>query len=280
MNIIYFTVKSLNNNLVLAVNKDDEEFVLFGKGIGFNKKLGDPVPTDLVEKTFHSNGNQNLSVIISHLSTEILSISAQIVQFAEENLDVSLNSSLVISLADHLQSALERSQSKISLENNTLQWEIPLLYYREYQLAQQAVQMVQENTGITLPKEEASFIALHFVNAQDGINAMNETMLITQITKDIVKTIQNLFKISLDKESIHYARFVIHIRCFINRQLHPVVVKNMDGNLFQIIQQQYPRSYACCLVIRELLRDNYNMEITNDEMLYLMIHIARVTNTN
>lgn len=278
MNIIYFTVKSLNNNLVLAVNKDDEEFVLFGKGIGFNKKQGDPIQADLVEKIFHTNENQNLSVIISHLSTEILSLSEQIVQFAEKNLDTSLNTSLVISLADHLQSAVERSQTETSLDGSTLQWEIPFLYHREYQLAQQALQMIYADTGVELPKEEAAFIALHFVNAQNGISAMNETMLITQITKDIVKTIQTLFKISLDKESVHYARFVIHIRCLINRQLHPVVVKSMDGNLFEIIQQQYPQSYACCLVIRELLKDKYNMNITNDEMMYLMIHIERVIN--
>lgn len=31
-------VKSLNNNIILAVNDEGDEFVLFGTGIGFNKK--------------------------------------------------------------------------------------------------------------------------------------------------------------------------------------------------------------------------------------------------
>ncbi|MEG2707953.1 MAG: CAT RNA binding domain-containing protein, partial [Vagococcus sp.] len=35
---IYITVKSLNNNLVLAHNDQRKEYVLFGKGIGFKKK--------------------------------------------------------------------------------------------------------------------------------------------------------------------------------------------------------------------------------------------------
>jgi beta-glucoside operon transcriptional antiterminator len=124
---------------------------------------------------------------------------------------------------------------------------------------------------------EAAFIALHFVNAQDGLESMDETMLITEITKSIVKTIQALFEVSLNKESMNYSRFVTHIRYFMNRQIHKEeMTSNANDNLYQIIQDQYPKSYTCGLMIREMLKREYNLDVSDDEMIYLIIHIERV----
>ncbi|MEG2254209.1 MAG: PRD domain-containing protein, partial [Vagococcus sp.] len=165
----------------------------------------------------------------------------------------------------------------IELADSTLQWEIPFLYYEEANLGKEALTLIDNELGVKLPEVESSFIALHFVNAQDGLESMDETMLITKITKSMVKIIQSLFNVSLKKDSLNYSRFVTHIRYFMNRQLHnQEVVQETNQKLYDIIQEQYPKSYACSLMIREMLKREYQLDVNDDEMIYLIIHIERV----
>lgn len=52
-------VKSLNNNIVLAYDENHNEVVLFGTGIGFNRKRGDMVSESSVSKFFLSTAAIN-----------------------------------------------------------------------------------------------------------------------------------------------------------------------------------------------------------------------------
>lgn len=274
-------IKSLNNNLVLAVNDGAEEFVLFGKGIGFKKKKGDVIEHTLVTKIFESkNQTQNFSAILDNISSEVLSATEKIIENGENELGKKVNASMIVSLSDHIQAAIERLR-KEQVTESALQWEIPFLYVKEYKIGKNALLLIEEELGVSLPESEASFIALHFVNAQDGLESMDETMLITTITKSIVKIIQSLFNIVLNKSSIHYSRFVTHIRYFMNRQLrNQTFIAENDNGLYRIIQEQYPKSFACGLIIRDMLKNEYQMVIRDDELLYLVIHIQRITKEN
>lgn len=274
---IYSTVKSLNNNLVLVQDGQKKEYVLFGTGIGFKKKKGDSIDESLITKIFHGEDYQNISALMESISPDVLSVTEKIVDLGEKELGKKLNASLLISLADHIQSAINRQEEGIEFVASSLQWEIPFLYIKESKIGQKALRILSEELGVNLPEMEAAFIALHFVNAQDGIQSMDETMLITSITKSMVKTIQALFDIVLNKESMNYSRFVTHIRYFMNRQIRQEeMVSSNDEKLYQIIQEQYPKSYACGLMIREMLKKEYQLEISDDEMVYLIIHIQRV----
>lgn len=255
--------------------------VLFGTGIGFKKKRGDQVDPDLVSKVFHAKSyDQSLSDILKDISPNVLSLTERIIDLAENDLDKKLNTSLLVSLADHLQSAIGRKSNDIFFTENNLQWEIPFLYHHEYELGKKGVEMIREQLGVELPIIEASFIALHFVNAQQSAGSMNETMLITRITKSIVKNIQTYLNVSLQKDTIDYSRFITHIRYFMNRQLHNRQEESgSNQDLYQIIQKQYPDSFGCGLKIREVLKDEYNITVNDDEMIYLVIHIQRIVST-
>ena len=259
------------------MNEKEEEFVLFGKGIGFKKKKNDVVDETLVTKTFLSKDNQNIVEIIKNIQPEILDVTEGIITTGENMLNKKLNNSLLISLADHIQCAIDRQKRGISLPENTMQWEIPFLYANEHKVGKLALEKIDTELGVKLPLSEASFIALHFVNAQDSVETMDETIFITKILKSIVKSIQTLFNVSLKKDSLNYSRFVTHIRYFMNRQLHnPLTQSNENEKLFEIIKEQYPKSYACSLVIKEMLKTEYHLEVSNDELIYLIIHIERV----
>lgn len=276
---MFKVVKSLNNNIILALNKDNEEIVVFGTGIGFKKKPGDQVDENEAQKIFRARENYAFSKMIDSIDPEVLTLTERIIEVAQNKLNKSLSNSVLFTLSDHIMFALQRVKTEQHLEN-PIQWEVPHLYYQEYMAGQQAVTMINEAYGVQLPVSEASFIALHFVNGQIDGQSMDETIKITKLTKEIVIIIQSLFEISLDKTSIHYSRFTTHLRYFINRQETKQSVIAMDEELRQFIKQHYIKSYACGLMIKEKLEKEYGWIISEDEIVYLVIHIERIVTEN
>lgn len=272
-------VKSLNNNIILALNKDNEEIVVFGTGIGFKKKTGDLVDENEAQRIFRAHQNYAFSKIIDSIDPEVLAITERILTMAQKELNKSLSSSILVTLSDHIMFALQRVKTEQEYEN-PIQWEIPHLYYQEYLIGKQAVALINEAFGIQLPSSEASFIALHIVNGQIDGQSMGATIKITKIMKEVVLIIQSIFEISLDKTSIHFSRFTTHLRYFINRQESNQGVIAMDDDLRQFIKQHYMKSYACGLMIKEKLEKEYGWNISEDEIVYLVIYIERIVAEN
>lgn len=277
--LVFIVVKSLNNNLVLAV-EGEKEFVLFGKGIGFQVKSGDTIQSSLIEKVFYTKDNELLDRL-KRIDPMVLQVTETILRDVENTLNKKLNPNALFSLADHIDYAIQRTKEGTQLDDTILQWEIPFLYYEEHELGKKAVDLLNETFNIELPPLEASLLALHFVNAQDGTESMDDTMLITEVTKRMVEWIEILFSITLDKNSLSYSRFIIHIRHFMNRQLQHQDSPSMgDEKLYSIISEQYPKSYACGLVIRDSLQKEYQLIVNDNELLFLMIHIQQLISEN
>lgn len=276
---VFTVIKSLNNNLVLAID-GEKEFVLFGKGIGFQVKTGDPIESTSIEKVFYTKEDQ-LHGRLEDIDPMILQVTEEILRNAESTLEKKLNPNALFFLADHIDYAIERSKTGVQLDDTVLQWEIPFLYYKEHELGKKSVSLLNETFQVNLPPLEASLIALHFVNAQDGTESMSDTVLITQVTKRMFQCIETLFTRGLDKDSLSYSRFVIHIRHFMNRQLQNREPPSMgDDKLYDIISEQYPKSYACGLVIRDSLQRDYQLKISDNELVFLMIHIQQLVSEN
>lgn len=62
-----WVVRVLNNNAVLASRRDGTKTVLFGKGIGFGKRLGDPVDMEQVTNTFVPDGSHPIGRLVGYL---------------------------------------------------------------------------------------------------------------------------------------------------------------------------------------------------------------------
>lgn len=273
-------VKSLNNNIVLAVTENQEELVAFGTGIGFKKKRGDVVPFANATKIFKTSQSVQANQLLENLPLPVLTVTEKIIDEGEKMLGKKINSSILFSLADHLRFAVQRTQDEVVMDL-PFQWEIPHLYFDEYQVGQRALVLIEEELTVQLPATEASFIALHFVNAQMDNQTMGETLQMTEVTKGIVKIIQSVFEVSLDKTSMSYSRFITHLRYFIARQkagsMNSVA---MDSDLRNIIQERYIKSYACGLMIKEQLAKEHGWSVTEDELIYLVIHIERIIKEN
>ncbi|WP_349943881.1 PRD domain-containing protein [Lacrimispora sp. BS-2] len=272
-------VKTLNNNIVLAYDENHNEVVLFGTGIGFNRRKGDMVSESSVSKLFINDSNKRLAPMVQNLSEDIVSATEEIIQYGSRILEKQLHASILIILADHLYFAVERAKKGQNV-NNPLQWEVPHLYPREYEIGVKGVNIIEERLQVKLPPQEASFIALHFVNAQFESQDMSDTLKITEIISRILDIVSYHFQLILDENSLYYSRFIVHLRYFIIRQethMKDTIGLN-DEDLLETVKTRYKKSYQCAIKIAKYLFDAYSWEVSKDEIIYLLLHIERITN--
>ncbi len=163
--------KILNNNLVLSKNEDNEEIIVKGLGIGYHAKRGDKIDESLIEKIFYPKNHQNSIQMQQYL----LSIPEEYFDFVQKFVDhvkeeapnLRLNNSIYLSLSDHILGTVERFRNGISLKN-VLLLDIQQLYKKEYEYGMKMVDEINRTFQTKLPVDEAGFIALHFVNAEEG----------------------------------------------------------------------------------------------------------------
>lgn len=269
-------IKKVNNNVVLAINEKNEEIFVVGKGLGFKKTPYEVTEADIIEKIYVAPKNIKIFDLLNDIPFEDISLAEEIIQEGRNILKKELNPNLIITLSDHISFALQRTKEDIQVKN-PLQWEVKILYPEETRVGKVAVRIIQEKTGITLPQSEITSIALHFVNAQIGSGEMSETRKITKITGDILSLIKYFYKIDFDETSLNFTRFTTHIRYFIIRQMSQKSLENENEALFHIAKEKYPSELKCVEKISTFLENNYGWNCTNDEKLYLVLHIQRLT---
>lgn len=83
----------------------------------------------------------------------------------------------------------------------------------------------------------------------------------------------------MDKTTSDYSRFITHLRYFIIRQQNNQPASIMDKDIRAMIQERYMKSYACALIIKDMLQRDYKWAVSEDELVYLVIHIERIIKT-
>lgn len=120
---------------------NDVEYIVMGKGLGFQKKVGETVDKEKIEKIFvleNPETEAKWTRVYVDLSDGEMQVFLNIITFAEAVLQTKFEPSFFIALADHLHYAIERSREGISLQN-PLAWEIRKFYPREYEIGKQAL---------------------------------------------------------------------------------------------------------------------------------------------
>ncbi|HIW41857.1 MAG TPA: PRD domain-containing protein [Candidatus Mediterraneibacter vanvlietii] len=268
--------KILNNNLVLSKNEKNEEIIVKGLGIGFRAKRGDKIDESLIEKIFYPENHQNSIQIQQYL----LSIPEEYLDFVqkfvdkvrEREPDLHLNNSIYLSLSDHIMGTVERFGNGICLKN-VLLLDIQQLYKKEYEYGLNMVEEVNRTFHVQLPADEAGFIALHFVNAEEG-QQNNDSYQIAMIVNQVQEIVKTFFSdITFNESSLYYQRFLTHLKYFAQRYLHKELQYDEDENLFQIIQEQCREAYGCVKLIYLMMEEKYHYALSKEEMVYLSIHI-------
>lgn len=267
----------LNNNVVQVI-EDDREYIVVGKGLGFQKRVGQYVDKSKIEKTFvleNAAEVEALSQVYVDLPDDEMQVFLNIITFAEAVLQSKFEPSFFIALADHLHYALERTKEGIGLQN-PLAWEVRKFYPREYEIGKQAIRLIAKDLGVGLADDEAASIALHFVNAQKDSGLIEKSHRITQIVSDISEIVRLYFACDFDKDTTAYNRFITHLQYLAQRIVNGVTGGANDDFLFEQVTINYPQSFDCSQKIKAYVKKQQDFELSLDEQVYLTIHVQRL----
>ncbi|MEB1807065.1 MAG: PRD domain-containing protein [Bacillaceae bacterium] len=267
--------KILNNNAVV-VKEHDEEKIVMGSGIAFQKKKNDIINRQKVEKIFVMNeGNEKFQELLKTLPEEHIQIAEDIITYAEGYLQVPLSNHIHISLTDHLSFAIERHQQGFQINNKLLN-EIKALYKKEFEIGKWAVQYVAEKLNVQLPVDEAGHIALHIHTAKLGSGDIASTLQQTTIISEVIEIIYQELGMDLDEESISYLRLLTHLRFALTRIESNEPFQVMDPDMLEIIQTKYAKAYTIAVKAGDYLEKEYDIQLPSSEMGYISLHIQRL----
>ncbi|WP_400243828.1 BglG family transcription antiterminator LicT [Niallia sp. JL1B1071] len=272
--------KVYNNNVVLAENSRSLEHIIIGRGVAFNKRIGDQIEDSMIEKLFvlHSPQTMNSFLkLLDEIPINHLELTNRIIEAAEKKLNVKFDDSVYIGLADHITYALERNKNDIAVKNALL-WEIKQFYKKEFEAAFESLKIIHYYENVMLSEDEAAFITLHFVNAQQNGIGMKQTILSTEIIHEIITIIRYQFKVVLNEDSLNYARFVSHLKFFLRRVFANEHNASNNLNLFEEVVRKFPEIYACVDKIVIYLEQRLKIKVHEEEKFYLILHINRILN--
>ena len=270
--------KVINNNIISAYEKSGAEVIVMGRGIGFKKKQGEVVPADQISKIFRIKSRtlaEQFKELLANMPLERVRISDEIISHAKDHLKLKLNQSIYVTLTDHINFAIERVSQGIEPQNALL-WEIKRFYPEEFQLGIYALELIQDRLDILLPEDEAGFIALHFVNAEYGTDIRDAVKFPDQM-QAIVDIVERNLGILLDESSLHYERFMTHIKFLIQRIYRKELFFSEDRELSLLMQRKYPREYQCSVKVAEYIMQATGSRLSEEEIMYLSVHIRRVS---
>lgn len=270
--------QALNNNVVIAKGPLLEEVVLIGKGIGFNRKKGDTISVSEAEKTFVLTDKieiEQYQTLIKHQDPALIEFLNDIIFYIEAQMDRPLNEHIHIALTDHLSFAIKRADSKIQFSNPFL-FEIKSLYPKEYKVAQNIVEQIKEELGVEFPEGETGFIALHIHSAitDRKIRDLNRHHELIAL---MVELIEENLNITINKDDVNYNRLLQHLHRAIDR----VNQDNLLGKeeyLKNVLKTTYPICYNLAWKLVKVMQKQLNKPVSESEVLYLTIHLRRLTN--
>ena len=270
--------KLINNNIVVIQDESGKETILMGRGIGFKKHPNDPIDEAMIEKRFimsEYEGSSHLTDLLHEIPIQEIDAAVTIMELAINTIQKKLNEGIIISLSDHIHTSIERSKDHVYVKN-VLLWEIKKFYPEEFNIGKAALTIIEEKTGIVLPEDEAGFIALHIVNAQME-DSVGDMYGLTKVMQEIINIIKYTCKVSFDEDSVYYYRFITHLKFFAQRLLtHTEYQSDENDSLLAMVKTQYYEAYQCVRKIMDYIQLNYHYALSDEEQLYLTIHIERI----
>lgn len=273
--------KVFNNNVVLTKNNEGQEMVVMGRGLAFQKKAGETIESEKIEKTFvldNHGVSDKIGELLREVSEEYLTIADRIISMAKDRLGSGLDDYVYVALMDHISFAVTRHKQGMVLRN-ALIWEIKKYYKEEFQIGLQALNVIEEETGIRMEEDEAASIALHLVNSRVSREGLDSAVQIVKVVNDTLNIVKYHYKMEIDETSINYERFLTHLRFFAIRLVRREKTESAPGDdfMFTQVQTRYPQAFSCSEKVASYVEKTFNWPVSTDEKVYLTIHIHRVT---
>lgn len=271
-------LRVFNNNVLLARTNAGGEVVLIGRGLAFQAKPGHMVDPTKVIRVFVPDEGRNVDsfgAMVATIPPEHLLLADQALEVARSDMPTLSRSTTVVALADHLSFAIKRLRQGIDVEY-PLQAEVAHLYPDELRAAQRVLRHI--NTGLEepLPQSEAVPIALHLVNAGFATGDLSLTYQMTGVFAQLFEVLEQAYARPFDRDTINAARFITHLRYFFVRAHTGRQLEEGANRLRTAIREAYPDAFGTALKLQTVLELRLGEPLTDDEVTYLTLHIARM----
>lgn len=206
-------------------------------------------------------------------------MTADVVKDVELFLKLKFNDYQFLILADHLNFARTRAKEHIEFTDRAVNWEVKKLYPKEYQASVRALKIINKDLELNIPKDELTFLTYHFVNLENEKESLQDTIQISKMMSDIINIIQLSYHCTLDDESFSYSRLVSHLRNFLIRKIKSKksTDEQLDPSLLKLIISKYPQENLTVQKICTFLRNTKGWALTQNDRVYLILHVWRVT---
>ncbi len=273
----YKFVKALNHNVVQALNSANEEIIIFGKGIGFNCKVGDFIPSSLVDKEYYFRDSKNTDLYASLLAISderLVTIIEQAISEAEEFFERKPNEKLRVALLDHLNFSIYRLEHKLNI-TNLFNDELEAMYEMEFTFARKLINTINSTMGINLPESEIGFITQH-LHASLNTDKSSKSNLFMQIILNCLEYLEKEHALKYPKHSLEKVRLMTHLKFALKRANEKTELKN---EFSPKILENYPKAYAIAKDLSKYIETNFGITFQESEIGYLALHIQMIQNS-
>lgn len=271
-------LRVFNNNVLLASDDAGDEVILTGRGLGFQARPGQEVDQTKVTRTFAPTDGRDpdhLAELLAGIPPEHIQVVGAAMVDAGLGEKASASPTLVIALADHVSFALKRQALGMAVEYPLL-GEVTHLYPEEYDQACAVLREVNARVDVPLDDAEAVAIALHLVNAGFSSGDLSNTYAMTGVIQQLIEVIEQSYGFMLDTRSVGVGRFVTHLRYLFVRMHQHSQLDDEHSAIGAAIRATHPQALECSLRLAALLELRLGVALTEDEISYLTLHVARV----
>ncbi len=267
-------IQILNNNVLVAI-ENDEQFVLQGRGIGFNKNRGDYVDDDKIEKKFvsldQSEDVLNLVTEFNHLDNVVIDLTMKYIKQVNNDYEVTLP----IFLVQQISSMINNAQNDLYRHNPN--WsDIRRLYPNEYSICLDLLKELNDYYKIDLKKDDAAFLALFIVNRYINTNSYEFEQVILHC-----KNIRDLLNKYYDFETTEYVytRFVTHVNLCLQRVLRDEqITDEFNKGLYDYLISEYKEEFEILNKLCDYFKSNTKYELNEVEKQYFLIYLINSEN--
>lgn len=254
--------------------------LVMGLSVGYRKKTGMRLEEDKIEHKFllaETSNREWIEKIYATIPEAYFIFTGNMLEKVEDRLRCAFNGNLLVHLADHIYSAVQRSRENVKI-SNALLVDMEQYYPEEYRAAEEMVEEVNRSFGVCLGADEAGFITFHLLEAELELkDALTEIKEITDILNRTLKMVKDFFHIEYDTGSLAYARFLVHLKFLARRVVRRIpVTDSVDEELLAMICGKYRREAECAELVTDYIRIKFDFSPSGFEILYLTIHIARI----
>lgn len=274
-------LRVFNNNVVLAKDATGEK-IITGRGIGFKARPGQPVDSSKVVRIFvpaEGRDPDHIATMLTEIPLAHITLVTDAVIAAGLPESMTKNASLLVALADHIGFAIMRAANGQRADYPLLA-EVSQLYSEEYAQAQAILSHINRALNdrriAPLPRSEAVAITLHLVNAGFATGDLSFTYTMTGVLQQLLTIIESDFGIALAPETVNVGRFITHLRYLFVRIAKHEQLKDYSSAIGQAIRDSSPEAYRCAQRIAAVIELRLGSGLTEDEISYLTLHIARI----